>query len=65
MTVTGNVTNIADLDIGYPVVFVLVTDPDNTAADPLIRKITVTVPSTDPDTGDPIFIDEIIEKVIP
>ncbi len=55
VTVTGNVTNIVDPDVGYPAIFVLTTDPDAFLPDPLIRKITVTV--TDPP--------EVIEKVMP
>ena len=53
VTVTGNVTNI--VDAGYPATFVLTTDPDVLFADPLIRKISVTVDTTT----------EVIEKVIP
>lgn len=55
VTVTGNVTNSINTDVGYAVVFVLTTDPTDSSADPLIRKITVTVADTD----------EVIEKVIP
>jgi hypothetical protein len=54
VTVTGNVTNDFNDDPGYAAVFVLTTDPDDLLADPLIRKITVTVGETD----------LIIEKVI-
>lgn len=55
VTVTGNVTNSVNADPGYPAVFVLITDPGNLFASPLIRKITVTVGTTT----------EIIEKVLP
>jgi len=55
VTVTGNVTSANNLDPGYPAIFVLTTDPNAMFADPLIRKITVTV----------VDVDEIIEKVIP
>jgi hypothetical protein len=55
VTVTGSVTNSINTDAGYAAVFVLTTDPDDLLADPLIRKITVTVNLTD----------EVIEKVIP
>lgn len=55
VTITGNVTNSVDPDVGYPAEFIVTTYPDSPFADPLIRKITVTV--TDPP--------EIIEKVIP
>ena len=55
VTVTGSVTNTYSPDEGYAAVFVLTTDPDSMFADPLIRKITVTVVDTD----------EIIEKVMP
>jgi len=55
VTVTGSVTNAINTTDGYPAVFVLTTDPDDESADPLIRKITVTV----------VDIPLIIEKVIP
>jgi len=55
VTVTGHVTNSVNEDPGYPAEFVLIADPDDLFADPLIRKITVTV--TDPP--------EVIEKVMP
>ena len=54
-TVTASVTNAISPTEGYPATFVLVSDPDNFFAPPLIRKITVTVGGTD----------EVIEKVIP
>ena len=55
VTVTGHVTNFVNTDPGYEAEFVLTTDPDVLFADPLIRKITVTVDTTT----------EVIEKVIP
>lgn len=55
VTVTGNVTNSVNPDPGYPAVFVLITDPGNVFANPLIRKITVTVGTTT----------ETIEQVLP
>lgn len=53
--VTGRVTNSISPTDGYEATFVLTTDPDVLFADPLIRKITVTVGTTD----------EVIEKIIP
>jgi hypothetical protein len=55
VTVTGFVTNFVSSDPGYEAVFVLITDSTDLTADPLIRKITVTVSTTD----------EVIEKIIP
>lgn len=55
VTVTAYITNSINTTDGYPATFVLVADPDNLFADPLIRKITVTVDTTD----------EVIEKIVP
>jgi len=45
-TVNGNVTNFVNSDPGYTVLFTLTTDPENKLADPLIRRIEVTVAET-------------------
>jgi len=45
-TVTGYLTSANNTDPGYPAEFVLTTYPDDPFADPLIRKITITVDTT-------------------